>query len=152
MVGIVCGIFGADIVLTDQPMLVKLINFNISENVPNKSVRAASYMWGLPPTSEVGDAFDVIIGSDLTYDFNDLPLVLSALKALSSTNTEIFIAYGRGDNHKKPNSWKRWIISQPKVVTFCLTIAYLSKWASERAATPTFLELASIDFNIEHIP
>eukprot|EP01098_Paradermamoeba_levis_P012844 TRINITY_DN5710_c0_g1_i1.p1 TRINITY_DN5710_c0_g1~~TRINITY_DN5710_c0_g1_i1.p1 ORF type:complete len:239 (-),score=81.95 TRINITY_DN5710_c0_g1_i1:114-830(-) len=96
LVGITAAVLGADIVLTDQSSLIPLLNHNISLNrQTNQSplkAKADVLMWG--SGNPFGHPFDVILGADLTYEYEDLPLLLSSIEQLSDHNTVTYIAYG----------------------------------------------------------
>eukprot|EP01116_Phalansterium_solitarium_P023062 TRINITY_DN7882_c0_g1_i1.p1 TRINITY_DN7882_c0_g1~~TRINITY_DN7882_c0_g1_i1.p1 ORF type:complete len:249 (-),score=5.17 TRINITY_DN7882_c0_g1_i1:75-776(-) len=109
---------GADVVATDKASLLGLLSHNLEANVSSQEVKSrfhtAELLWGTG--NPFGAAFDIILGADLTYDFEDLPVLVSTLVDLSSETSAIFIAYGK-----------------------------------ERAAAPTFLELAAQHFELHHV-
>lgn len=84
-----------EITLTDKTILLKLIDFNLEQNgVKQQSVKTETFFWG--EKNPFPHEFDVVLGADLTYDFDDLPVLVSALRAVTDKNSVVFIAYGNG--------------------------------------------------------
>eukprot|EP01119_Soliformovum_irregulare_P018722 TRINITY_DN5794_c1_g3_i2.p2 TRINITY_DN5794_c1_g3~~TRINITY_DN5794_c1_g3_i2.p2 ORF type:complete len:104 (-),score=26.23 TRINITY_DN5794_c1_g3_i2:127-438(-) len=49
-------------------------------------------LWGSDLPDQ--ETFDVILGADLTYDFDDLPILISTLRNVSHATSRVYIAYG----------------------------------------------------------
>jgi hypothetical protein len=138
---------GARVTVTDKKSLLRLIKKNFETNLKGTpeclsevsiflistsnhlQAQFEEHVWGTD--NNFGKMFDVIIGADLTYDFDDLPPLIKSL-----------------DNLTDSHSQARKIFFHPFKKRFQVFIAY----GEERAATPTFLELSGKIFNIETIP
>jgi len=69
-------------VITDKIALLKLIEQNVKNNVPNEAslVRVEELLWGSKNTTAT---YDIVLGADLTYDFEDLQPLLQTLDVRS---------------------------------------------------------------------
>ncbi|BDA45378.1 probable protein-lysine methyltransferase METTL21D [Coccomyxa sp. Obi] len=92
LVGIVLGTLGADVTATDLPGNLPLLADNFNTN--GVAARVVEHWWGseaaplLPP-------FDVIIACDVMYIHDAIGNLITTLKAVSTKDTEVFIAHGR---------------------------------------------------------
>ena len=83
-------------------------------------------------------SFSHILGADLTYDFEDLPILLKTASDLMGDQSVFYIGYGK-------KFLRKFLI----FFSFSLSDLFQGK---ERAAIPTFFELASHDFQVEYVP
>lgn len=102
LTGVIAAKVGADIVLTDKQALLPLIDHNIRKNLNEQErarIRTSELLWGTG--NPFGKGFDLVLGADLTYDFEDLPPLVETFSALSCSDagenksTEILLAYGK---------------------------------------------------------
>eukprot|EP01087_Luapelamoeba_hula_P016472 TRINITY_DN5066_c4_g1_i1.p1 TRINITY_DN5066_c4_g1~~TRINITY_DN5066_c4_g1_i1.p1 ORF type:complete len:290 (+),score=47.65 TRINITY_DN5066_c4_g1_i1:14-883(+) len=110
--GLVAACVGADIVLTDKSTLLPMLTHNINANSalwdtttssPCKAPTAREVLWGVAldkqgdvtPTSPPLQQFDVVLGSDLTYDYEVLPPLLHTMRELVADSGEIILSYGK---------------------------------------------------------
>jgi len=96
LTGIVAAQMGAGVTMTDKQGLLKLIQHNVDKNIPElkDKVTIAELVWGtgqLPSTAP----FDIILAADLTYDMDDLPILVKQLLDLSTDDSVVFLAYGK---------------------------------------------------------
>jgi hypothetical protein len=100
LVALTCRQLGAELVATDMPSVLPLLEENIARNnqalVGKGSVQVVPYMWGTspPPPSSSQDAwmevkFDLILCADCVYAQSSIEPLLAALLALSTPNTEV---------------------------------------------------------------
>eukprot|EP01113_Clastostelium_recurvatum_P037231 TRINITY_DN5413_c1_g1_i1.p1 TRINITY_DN5413_c1_g1~~TRINITY_DN5413_c1_g1_i1.p1 ORF type:complete len:240 (-),score=61.27 TRINITY_DN5413_c1_g1_i1:7-726(-) len=96
LTGIVAGLVGARICMTDKPALVTLIQHNIDKNTKEgekHDIRVQTYDWA--DACPFTEPFDVVLAADLSYDMEDIPLLLRVFDALVTPGrTEIWLAYG----------------------------------------------------------
>ncbi len=101
LVGIVAWLLGAQVTLTDTTETVAHTKKCVDRNVENwrkrecstppvENLRVESLMWG-EVDSQV--KYDVILGSDIIYQPETVPLLLKTLYGLSSPHTLVLIAY-----------------------------------------------------------
>eukprot|EP01112_Ceratiomyxa_fruticulosa_P018061 TRINITY_DN5726_c0_g2_i1.p1 TRINITY_DN5726_c0_g2~~TRINITY_DN5726_c0_g2_i1.p1 ORF type:complete len:131 (-),score=30.86 TRINITY_DN5726_c0_g2_i1:101-493(-) len=81
--------------MTDKPALIDLITHNLEKNTVGKLVHgsAAPFLWGSP--NNFGRDFDIILAADLTYEIEDIPVLINTFLSLSNNNTQIWLAYGK---------------------------------------------------------
>lgn len=93
------GKMNAHVTVTDKRSLLPLIEYNIKHNLTEsqqKNMTVDELFWGTE-SEYAKQHFDVIIGADLTYDFEDLPALIKTMTHLTeiNQNAEIFLAYGK---------------------------------------------------------
>jgi len=98
LTGIVAALMGASVTITDKPSLLNLIKYNIQKNISDpcvlERIEVCELIWGNGnPFSST--EFDVIFGADLTYDFEDLPGLISTLNSLAGMKSQVILAYGK---------------------------------------------------------
>lgn len=114
--------------LTDKSTLLKLLENNIAKNLTEeerKRTTAKELFWG--SGNPFSEAIDFIIGADLTYDFEDLPILVQTLKELSSDTTITYIAYGK---------------ERAASTHYSMTVNFVA---------PKFLELVEESFNVTQL-
>ncbi|XP_075546365.1 protein N-lysine methyltransferase METTL21D-like [Dermacentor variabilis] len=99
IVGIVTGSFGNDVLLTDLPQFVPLLEKNLEENRDclrgKASVRTLE--WGAPPAPDM-IAPDVMLISECVYYEKAVEPLLKTMTALCGPNTEMLVSYEDRDN------------------------------------------------------
>jgi len=96
LTSIVAAALGANIVATDKRSLIRLIEHNSKNNLSVDELKrflAHELLWDTG--NPFGEKFDLILGADLTYDFEDLPALVNTFLALCADNGVILIAYGK---------------------------------------------------------
>jgi len=96
MTSVVAASLGANIVATDKRSLIRLIELNAKNNLSGDELKrflAHELLWDTG--NPFVEKFDLILGSDLTYDFEDLPALINTFLALCADTGVIFIAYGK---------------------------------------------------------
>eukprot|EP00511_Aplanochytrium_stocchinoi_P002087 CAMPEP_0204826366 /NCGR_PEP_ID=MMETSP1346-20131115/4065_1 /ASSEMBLY_ACC=CAM_ASM_000771 /TAXON_ID=215587 /ORGANISM="Aplanochytrium stocchinoi, Strain GSBS06" /LENGTH=225 /DNA_ID=CAMNT_0051954353 /DNA_START=215 /DNA_END=889 /DNA_ORIENTATION=- len=103
LVGIVLGIIGANVVLTDQAPVLELLQENIEHNLNDPKFDREvcgkfdvhELYWGSSKVPEIVQNADVIIGSDLIFAKENIPLLLTTFETLCSPekNTELIFAH-----------------------------------------------------------
>jgi predicted nicotinamide N-methyase len=94
LTGTVAALLGANITLTDKPALLQLIRHNVEKNVEDtKNVHIEALCWGFE--NPFGEPFDIVLGADLTYDLEDIPLIVGQLKCLCNFKSTVLLAYGK---------------------------------------------------------
>ncbi|XP_032883674.1 EEF1A lysine methyltransferase 3-like [Amblyraja radiata] len=94
IVGILATLLGGDVTLTDQPSVLRQIEFNVATNVPKSNPSRAivcPLRWG-ENQSEFPADFDVILGSDIVYSPLHFQGLIQTLRHLSSHTTVIYIS------------------------------------------------------------
>jgi len=101
LIGIVLALLGANVIVTDQQPLLKLMNHNILRNEIEKRATAEVLNWG-EEDQHVNSPFDVIVACDViancyseTYD-----KFLKTLASTSNKNTLIIMAYEKRDQRE----------------------------------------------------
>lgn len=116
--------------ITDKKALLPLLNLNVTQNMDLIKSKRGQSGWTEPKVEELfwgtgnpfGHNFDIVLGSDLTYDLDILPILLSTMAALcepakeGEKGGEVILSYGR-----------------------------------HRSVVPTFLEMAAEHFDITHV-
>lgn len=78
---------GADVYLTDLPVALPILQHNVAACFPPQvleahgliSPKVEALSWGTEVVAEKRRAYDVVIGSDITYDADKCPLLLRTL-------------------------------------------------------------------------
>jgi len=91
LVGIVIGLLGAKIILTDQKFVMNLLRKNIETNIPSSKVTAIELNWG-QDVSFLNPPFQYIFCSDVIYLEDTFDLLIKTLRDLSDQNTEILLS------------------------------------------------------------
>lgn len=127
---------GIDVTITDKKSLLPLINLNVTQNEEllkkktggateerewKRRPKVTDLFWGTG--NPFGHNFHTVLGSDLTYDMDILPILISTMVALCKPVNEgeepgeVILSYGK-----------------------------------HRAAIPVFFEQASEHFEIDQVP
>lgn len=99
MVGLVCSHMGANVVLTDQEPVLPVLQQSVEDNTGFESkqgqVSIQSLYWGVEVIPEVIQAteFDYIIGSDLIFANENIPLLLETFNRLCRERSQIIFAH-----------------------------------------------------------
>eukprot|EP01112_Ceratiomyxa_fruticulosa_P023001 TRINITY_DN8616_c0_g1_i1.p1 TRINITY_DN8616_c0_g1~~TRINITY_DN8616_c0_g1_i1.p1 ORF type:complete len:277 (-),score=61.32 TRINITY_DN8616_c0_g1_i1:8-838(-) len=92
--GVAC--LGANVILTDLPSVLKILEINVEANrnrVEDRCV-VSPLVWG-EDCSSLGPPFDFVIASDVLYTQESHKPLLKTLCALSDQNTTVIMAYER---------------------------------------------------------
>ncbi|XP_067894317.1 EEF1A lysine methyltransferase 3-like [Heterodontus francisci] len=109
IVGILAILLGGDVTLTDQPIVLNQIQFNITNNIPasiQQRSTISALCWGENQDQFPTD-YDFILGSDIVYSTRDFPALIKTLQHLSNQHTVIYIcskmreSMGAIDFHEK---------------------------------------------------
>ncbi|KAL2631296.1 hypothetical protein R1flu_015982 [Riccia fluitans] len=98
LAGCVAALLGADVILTDLPDRLKLLQKNVTGNalkLTNKgSARVVELTWGEEVDKELlqPQQPDFVIASDVVYNENVVPDLLDTLRALCGTHTTVFLS------------------------------------------------------------
>lgn len=94
---------GAHVVSTDLPHVTPLLRLNAEANVlgpgaGHGAIEVVDHAWGSGDTASVlaplpGQECDVLIGADVTYEEDVIPLLLKSIRALCSPHTVLYLAY-----------------------------------------------------------
>ncbi|XP_067847266.1 EEF1A lysine methyltransferase 3-like [Heptranchias perlo] len=94
IVGILAILLGGDVTLTDQPVVLNQIEFNVTSNIPVSIIqrsKVSDLRWGKNEDQFPTD-YDFILGSDIVYSPHDFPSLIKTLQHLSNQNTIIYIS------------------------------------------------------------
>ncbi|XP_078059939.1 EEF1A lysine methyltransferase 3-like [Mustelus asterias] len=94
ILSILVALLGGDVTITDQPALLRQIERNVSFNIPSSfkpRVKVRALCWGRDHTLFPSD-YDYILGSDIMYFYETIPLILQTLLHLSNENTVVYFA------------------------------------------------------------
>jgi predicted nicotinamide N-methyase len=98
LVGIVIGLLGGNIIITDRKPLLNLMKENIQKNFIEKKVKVEELEWG-KDCSYLNPPFDIILASDvMSYCYYESQeSFFQTLKDLSNKNTRIILSYEKRD-------------------------------------------------------
>ncbi|XP_035667257.1 protein-lysine methyltransferase METTL21D-like [Branchiostoma floridae] len=110
IVGIMAGILGADVCITDLQEFVPLMDLNIKENADRIQglVKACTLKWGEDIISFLPHP-DYIIFSDCIYYEESLEPLLDTVSALAGSNTVVLWSYEERTTGNKPELQRRFI-------------------------------------------
>ena len=76
---------------TDLPSVLPPLQASITANCgPN--IEAVAYAWGAP-ADRLNPPFDIVIASDVVYDFDYFPHFVASLGMVCTLQTEVFVCY-----------------------------------------------------------
>ncbi|KAJ1521966.1 hypothetical protein ONE63_002297 [Megalurothrips usitatus] len=116
-VGILAACFGADVISTDLPAVLPLLERNINANKPIWSqagghVRACELNWGT--TKPDLEPPNILLLADCVYYMESVAPLVSTIKQLSTKETEIIICQEQRDSDKQRAIWKQFTIELNK--------------------------------------
>jgi predicted nicotinamide N-methyase len=93
LVGIVAGILGAQVVITDRKMALELTRDNVERNSKNldTSLDVRELEWG-QDVSSFNPPFDYILGADIVYIEETFSHLLKTITELSANKTVILLS------------------------------------------------------------
>ncbi|KAH7100606.1 putative methyltransferase-domain-containing protein, partial [Auriculariales sp. MPI-PUGE-AT-0066] len=94
LVGLVAGMLGAQVTVTDQAQLLALMHKNVALNALEENVAVAELDWANPIPHAMLDP-DIVLAADCVYFEPAFPLLVSTLKNLATQRTEILFCYKR---------------------------------------------------------
>ncbi|XP_037569934.1 protein N-lysine methyltransferase METTL21D-like [Dermacentor silvarum] len=99
IVGIITASFGNDVLLTDLPQFVPLLEKNLEENRDRLRGKASvgTLEWGAPPAPDM-IAPDVMLISECVYYEKAVEPLLKTMTELCGPNTEMLVSYEDRDN------------------------------------------------------
>ena len=100
LAGMTCWLRGGDVTLTDLPSALPHTNMCLQDNLQRLGgdeclptmIRTAEYTWG-GDHSHLNAPYDVLIGSDIIYQPEFIPDLISSFTHLGNKHTTIIIAY-----------------------------------------------------------
>ncbi|KAL3689152.1 hypothetical protein R1sor_015461 [Riccia sorocarpa] len=98
LTGCVAALLGADVILTDLPDRLKLLQKNITENAlkltHKGSARVVELTWGEEVDIELlqPEKPDFVIASDVVYNENVVPDLVDTLRTLCGSHTTVFLS------------------------------------------------------------
>mmetsp|Transcript_9670 Transcript_9670/g.11009 ORF Transcript_9670/g.11009 Transcript_9670/m.11009 type:complete len:254 (-) Transcript_9670:210-971(-) len=103
LVGIVLGVLGANVTLTDQAPVLETLQENIEHNLASTTLdrslcgtlKTRELYWGTQNVHKDLLDPDIVIGSDLIFAKENIPLLLTTFERLCSPerNTELYFAH-----------------------------------------------------------
>ncbi|KAK3922859.1 Protein-lysine methyltransferase METTL21D [Frankliniella fusca] len=120
-VGIVAACFGGNVVMTDLPAVLPLLEQNINANkdiwfTAGGQVRACELSWGTSP-AELAPP-DLLLLADCVYYSESVVPLVETMKLLSSKETEIIICQEQRDSDKQRHVWKMFMSELTKFFQF----------------------------------
>jgi len=83
----------AKVVVTDLGPVLSPLSQSVGQNCASSiNIEVKEYAWGDDPQALAGP-FDVIMASDVVYDFDYFPHFVRSLKALAGPETEVFVGF-----------------------------------------------------------
>lgn len=84
-----------NIILTDMPKMLEILKRNVERNrkLYKGNVSVKNLSWGETISSDFKTPFDLVIGSDITYEEEHTPALISTLLRLTNDKSEIYIGY-----------------------------------------------------------
>lgn len=105
VVSAVCAALGAaEVVATDAQDLLPLLRLNVERwrsDLGLQNFKVEKYDWGTLPSESVGEAFDVIVCSDLVYDPTEWPALRQSLSLLGGDNSVVYLAHRKRNEQEK---------------------------------------------------
>ncbi|KIK08489.1 hypothetical protein K443DRAFT_128426 [Laccaria amethystina LaAM-08-1] len=92
LVGLLAGILGGNVWITDQSPLLPIMRRNVSMNNLCNTVKVAELRWGSPIPPEIPRP-DLILAADCVYFEPTFPLLVQTLTDLADATTEILFCY-----------------------------------------------------------
>lgn len=97
LVGCVAALLGAQVILTDLPDRLRLLEKNVEENVKKVGGRGTAQVreltWGEDLDSDLLDPLpDYVLGSDVVYNEDVVPDLITTIQSLCGSHTIIFIS------------------------------------------------------------
>lgn len=92
LVGLLAGILGGKVWITDQSPLLPIMRRNVSTNNLCNNVKVAELHWGSPIPLEIPRP-DLILAADCVYFEPTFPLLVQTLTDLADARTEILFCY-----------------------------------------------------------
>ncbi|PRP85080.1 hypothetical protein PROFUN_07264 [Planoprotostelium fungivorum] len=141
LTGIVTAACGASITMTDKAALLPLLRYNVQQNSVHyphvmKNTTVDELLWG--DDTPAWSKSDIIIGADLTYDFEDLPLLIRTMSSVLLPGGRVYLAYGeeraavpsffeqmKESGFVLKDTWKELDASDIKMPTFTV---HISMW------------------------
>jgi len=95
LIGILCALLGADVVVTDHEDLLPLIRQNIATNTSLcHKISAIALNWG-DDVSSLQPPFDFIIASEVIHQKESFQSLINSFDLLSDFETKILVSYKR---------------------------------------------------------
>uniref|UniRef100_UPI00398EBCB8 EEF1A lysine methyltransferase 3-like n=1 Tax=Pristiophorus japonicus TaxID=55135 RepID=UPI00398EBCB8 len=94
IVGILATLLGGDVTLTDQPIVLHQIEYNIASNIPSDIIqrsKVSALSWGKDQEQFPTD-YDIILGSDIVYQPCEALPLIKTLQYLSNHKTVIYLS------------------------------------------------------------
>ncbi|XP_046374633.2 protein N-lysine methyltransferase METTL21D-like [Haliotis rufescens] len=109
VVGLFAASYGADVIITDLPEFVPLMELNIKENthIISGSAEACTLTWGQDKSTKF-DHIDFIIIADCIYYEESLEPLVSTITELSDMETTVLCCYEQRDTGNKPELEKKF--------------------------------------------
>lgn len=101
LTGMVFGLHGASVTLTDVPALKSHLEANVLANLGPKqepiSWDVVDFDWNDPPPLKLQKRWDVVVGTDCVYHAHLVEPFLSALRAVTTPTSTLLLVYERRD-------------------------------------------------------
>ncbi|XP_028654490.2 EEF1A lysine methyltransferase 3-like [Erpetoichthys calabaricus] len=94
IVGILISLLGGDVTITDLPLALQQIQYNVAANVPPDSLcvpRIQALSWGRNHLDFPSDC-DYVVGADIVYLHDTYPLLLQTLEHLCGPWTVLYLS------------------------------------------------------------
>ncbi|EJD53919.1 hypothetical protein AURDEDRAFT_110616 [Auricularia subglabra TFB-10046 SS5] len=92
LVGLVAGLLGARVAVTDQAQLLPLLSKNVALNGLDAAVCVAELDWAAPVPKDMYDP-DILLAADCVYFEPAFPLLCATLRNIATKRTEILFCY-----------------------------------------------------------
>lgn len=101
LVGLSLCLLGAKVMLTDQEPVMETLEANISRNahvLEEHRISTSAFYWGDPvPESVTEFKADVVVGSDLIFAKENIPMLLKAIDGICSIAPSLILYYAHID-------------------------------------------------------
>ncbi|KAK7489222.1 hypothetical protein BaRGS_00019600 [Batillaria attramentaria] len=109
-VGLVAASFGANVIVTDLPEFVPLMEFNIRANAEKLrgKMEARPLTWGHTPSEDFPASPDYILIADCIYYEESLEPLVKTAQSLCRKQTRLLCCYEKRDTGNKPELERRF--------------------------------------------
>lgn len=93
VVGVAAAIMGGDVVVTDHPLAMDVLERSVARNGSGLDLRCAPLDWLQPAFQPLGPPFDVILAADVVWMQDLIVPLVKTFGLLAGKTTSIFLSY-----------------------------------------------------------